>query len=93
MIPLEKAVQRLTSLSASHLKLERRGSLEPGFFADVVIFDPETIQDHATFEDPHQYSTGMVHVFVNGQQVLRDGAHTGALPGRVVRGPGWQEDR
>jgi N-acyl-D-amino-acid deacylase len=93
VIPLEKAVQRLTSLSASHLKLERRGSLEPGFFADVVIFDPETIQDHATFEDPHQYSTGMVHVFVNGQQVLRDGAHTGALPGRVVRGPGWQEDR
>ena len=90
VIPLEEAVHRLTSLPASRLKLERRGSLEPGFFADVVIFDPETIQDHATFEDPHQYATGVVHVFVNGQQVLREGEHTGATPGRVVRGPGWK---
>ena len=90
VIPLEDAVHRLTSLPASHLKLERRGSLEPGFFADVVIFDPDTIQDHATFEDPHQYSTGVVHVFVNGQQVLREGEHTGSLPGRVVQGPGRQ---
>ena len=90
VIPLEEAVHRLTSLPASHLKLERRGSLEPGFFADVVIFDPDTIQDHATFEDPHQYSTGVVHVFVNGQQVLREGEHTGSLPGRVVQGPGRQ---
>ena len=90
VIPLEEAVHRLTSLPASRLKLERRGSLEPGFFADVVIFDPETIQDHATIEDPHQYATGVVHVFVNGQQVLREGEHTGATPGRVVRGPGWK---
>ena len=56
---------------------------------DVVVFDPETIQDHATFTDPHQYATGMLHVFVNGEQVLKDGEHTGATPGRVVRGPGW----
>ena len=90
VIPLEEAVHRLTSLPASRLKLERRGSLEPGFFADVVIFNPETIQDHATFEDPHQYATGVVHVFVNGQQVLREGEHTGATPGRVVRGQGWK---
>ena len=90
VIPLEEAVYRLTSLPASRLKLERRGSLEPGFFADVVIFDPETIQDHATFEDPHQYATGVVHVFVNGQQVLKDGEHTGVTPGRVVYGPGRQ---
>ncbi|MEE8349429.1 MAG: D-aminoacylase [Acidobacteriota bacterium] len=93
VIPLEEAIQRLTSLSASHLKLDRRGSLEPGFFADVVIFDPDTIQDHATFEAPHQYSTGVIHVLINGQQVLREGEHTGVLPGRVVRGPGWQEGR
>ena len=58
-------------------------------YADVVVFDPATIIDHATFEDPHQSSTGVVHVFVNGGQVLRDGEHTGATPGRVVRGPGW----
>ena len=88
VIPLEEAVHRLTSLPASRLKLELRGSLEPGFFADVVIFDPETIQDHATFENPHQYATGVVHVFVNGRPVLRDGEHTGATPGRVVHGPG-----
>ncbi len=55
----------------------------------MVIFDPETVRDHATFEEPHRYATGMVHVFVNGEQVLRHGEHTGALPGRVVRGPGW----
>ena len=61
--------------------------------ADVVVFDPETIQDHATFVEPHQYASGMVHVFVNGEQVLKDGEHTGALPGRVVRGPGWQGER
>ncbi len=93
VLSLEEAIHRLTSLPASHLKLDRRGSLQTGFFADVVIFDPETIQDHATFEDPHQYSTGVVHVFVNGQQVLKDGEHTGALPGRVVRGPGGRESR
>ena len=89
VVPLEEAVRKLTSLPATNLKLQRRGRLAPGYFADIVVFDPATIQDHATFEKPHQYSTGVVHVFVNGVQVLRDGEHTGATPGRVVRGPGY----
>jgi N-acyl-D-amino-acid deacylase len=89
VIPLEEAVHRLTSFPAANLGIERRGALQPGYFADVVVFDPATISDHATFEDPHQYSTGVEHVWVNGTQVLRDGEHTGATPGRVVRGPGW----
>jgi N-acyl-D-amino-acid deacylase len=93
LIPLTEAVRRLTSLPASNLRLVRRGSLTPGYYADVVVFDPTTIQDHAQFEDPHHYSTGVLHVFVNGIQVLNDGEHTGATPGRVVRGPGWQGDR
>lgn len=87
--PLEDAIRKLASLPAENLKLRRRGSLRPGYFADVVVFDPAAIADHATFDQPHQYATGMRHVFVNGVQVLRDGEHTGALPGRVVRGPGW----
>jgi N-acyl-D-amino-acid deacylase len=66
------------------------GALRPGWFADVAVFDPTRIQDHATFEKPHQYATGMKHVFVNGVPVLRDGEHTGAKPGRFVRGPGWK---
>jgi len=90
VIPMEEAIRKLTSLPASNLKIKKRGSLKPGYFADVVAFDPEKIQDHATFEKPHQYSTGMVHVFVNGEQVLANGEHTGARPGRVVRGPGWK---
>src|SRR5437867_700 len=90
IIPLEEAVRRLTSLPAGNLKLDHRGRLKPDYYADIVIFDPARIQDHATFEQPHQYSTGMVHVFVNGVQVLKDGEHTGAKPGRVVRGPGWK---
>ena len=90
IITLQEAVRRLTSLSAENLRIRDRGSLKPGYFADVVIFDPATIQDHATFANPHQYATGMVHVFVNGEQVLRNGEHTGARPGRVVRGPGWK---
>ncbi len=89
LISLEEAIRKLAALPAENLGIDRRGRLEEGFFADVVVFDPETIQDHATFVDPHQYATGMVHVFVNGEQVLRDGEHTGATPGRVVRGPGW----
>ncbi|MEM8961955.1 MAG: D-aminoacylase [Acidobacteriota bacterium] len=89
VIPLEEAIRRLTAWPASNLKLRDRGRLQTGFFADVVVFDPATIQDHATFEEPHQLATGVVHVFVNGEQVLRDGEHTGATPGRVVRGPGW----
>jgi N-acyl-D-amino-acid deacylase len=90
IIPLEEAVRRLTSLPAGNLRLERRGLLRPGHFADVVVFDPDSVTDHATFERPHQYSTGVLHVFVNGVQVLRDGEPTGATPGRVVRGPGWR---
>ena len=90
IIPLEEAVRRLTSLPAENLRIDRRGSLRPGMYADVVVFDPATVQDHATFERPHQFSTGVSHVFVNGVQVLRDGKHTGATPGRVVRGPGWR---
>jgi len=90
LIPLEEAVRRLAFLPAETLKLERRGALRVGNFADVVVFDPATIQDHATFEQPHQFATGMRHVFVNGQAVLRDGTHTGAKPGRVVRGPGYR---
>jgi N-acyl-D-amino-acid deacylase len=90
LIPLEEAIRKLTSLPAANLKLHDRGRLVPGYYADVVIFDPKTIQDHATFDKPHQYSTGVRDVFVNGVQVLRNGEHTGALPGRVVRGPGWK---
>ena len=90
VIPLEEAIRRMTSLPAGNLGLVRRGSLAVGQMADVAVFDPDTVQDHATFANPHQYSTGVVHVLVNGVQVLRDGEHTGAKPGRVVRGPGWQ---
>jgi N-acyl-D-amino-acid deacylase len=89
VIPLEEAIRRLTSLPAGNLKLRRRGVLEPGYHADIVILDAQAITDHATFEKPHQYSTGVRDVFVNGVQVLKNGEHTGALPGRVVRGPGW----
>lgn len=91
IISLEEAVRRLSSLPASNLKLRGRGVLRPGAFADVVVFDPATVADHATFEKPHQYSTGVVHVFVNGTQVLKNGEHTGAKPGVVVRGPGWKK--
>jgi N-acyl-D-amino-acid deacylase len=91
LISLEEAIRRLTALPAANLHLERRGRLAPGHFADLVVFDPATIADHATFEKPHQLATGAVHVFVNGVQVLAHGEHTGATPGRVVRGPGWKE--
>jgi N-acyl-D-amino-acid deacylase len=90
LLTLEEAVRKLAALPAENLRLDRRGRLEEGHFADVVVFDPATVQDLATFEEPHQYSTGMVHVLVNGVPVLRDGEHTGATPGRVVRGPGWR---
>ncbi len=90
IVTLEEAVRRLTHFPAANLKLDRRGSLAPGYFADVVVFDPATITDHATFQQPHQLATGVVHVFVNGVQVLKDGEHTGAKPGRFVKGPGWK---
>lgn len=90
VISLEEAIRKLTSLPAENLRLEKRGSLKVGNFADVVVFDPATIQDNATFEEPHQLASGVRHVWVNGGQVLKDGEHTGAMPGRVVRGPGYE---
>ena len=89
VMPLEEAIRRLTRLPAENLSLDRRGSLAPGYFADIVVFDPERVRDRATFEEPHQYAEGMIHVWVNGEQVLRGGEHTSAMPGRFVRGPGW----
>jgi N-acyl-D-amino-acid deacylase len=91
IITLEQAIHKMTGLPASNLKIKKRVKLAAGYFADVVIFNPDEIQDHATFDNPLQYSTGMSHVFVNGVQVLRDGEHTGEKPGQVVRGPGWIE--
>jgi N-acyl-D-amino-acid deacylase len=93
LLSLEEAVRKMTSLPASTLQIKKRGSLTVGHYADVVIFDPETIRDNATYERPHQYASGMMHVFVNGIQVLSEGQHTGALPGRCVRGPGWRNGR
>jgi N-acyl-D-amino-acid deacylase len=92
IIPLEEAVRRLTTLPAGNLKLVDRGRLAPGYFADVVVFDPNLVTDHATYESPRQFASGITHVLVNGVVVLREGEHTGALPGRVVRGPGYTED-
>ncbi len=88
VITLEEAIRKMTSSVASRLSLRDRGLLDAGKFADIVIFDPETIGDHATFEDPHQLSVGVRDVWVNGQRVLQDGEHTGAKPGRFVKGPG-----
>lgn len=92
VISLEEAVHKLSQLPATNLKIQKRGSLTEGNYADVVLFDPATIIDKATFEDPHQYSEGVKHVFVNGTQVLKDGEHTGETPGRVVRGPGYKKE-
>lgn len=89
VITLQEAVRKMTSLPAANIGIRERGQLTAGYLADIVVFDPDTVQDHATFEKPLQYSTGVQHVFVNGEQVLKDGEHTGATPGRVVRGPGW----
>jgi N-acyl-D-amino-acid deacylase len=90
VVPLEEAIRKLTSLPAATLRIKQRGRLAPGYFADVVAFDPKTIADRATYETPHQYATGVRHVWVNGVQVLKDGEHTGQKPGRVVRGPGFK---
>ena len=93
LVPLADAIRRLTRLPAENFRLEQRGCLDPGCFADLVVFDPATLIDHATFDNPHRYATGVQHVFVNGVQVLKDGEHTGAKPGRVVRGPGYRGGR
>jgi N-acyl-D-amino-acid deacylase len=90
VISLQQAIEKLTSLPASNLKLKRRGLLKPGYYADVVVFDPATVTDHATYDKPHQYATGVTDVFVNGVQVLKNGDHTGATPGRFIHGPGWK---
>lgn len=90
VIPLREAIRKLTSFPAATLRIKERGQLAPGYFADVVVFDPATIADRATYEAPHQYATGVRHVWVNGVAVLKDGEHTGQTPGRVVRGPGWK---
>ena len=90
VIPLREAVRKLTALPADTLRVKDRGRLAQGLMADIVVFDPATIADHATYQQPHQYSTGMRHVWVNGVRVLKDGDHTAATPGRVVRGPGWK---
>jgi N-acyl-D-amino-acid deacylase len=89
IMTVQEAVRRMTSLPASNLKLRGRGSLKVGNYADVVVFDPTLVQDKATFEKSHQYAEGIDHVFVNGIQVLNNGNHTGAKPGRCIRGPGW----
>ncbi|MEM7431445.1 MAG: D-aminoacylase [Pseudomonadota bacterium] len=89
VLSIEEAVRKLAALPVDVLSIQDRGRLLEGHFADVVVFDATRITDHATFAAPHQYATGMLHVFVNGEQVLKDGDHTGATPGRFVRGPGW----
>ena len=88
LISLEQAVYRLTTLPATNLGIKERGALKPVYYADVVVFDPAKVADRSTFEDPHQYSVGVRDVFVNGVAVLRNGEHSGATPGRAVRGPG-----
>jgi N-acyl-D-amino-acid deacylase len=90
IISLQEAIRKLAKLPATNLKINNRGELKTGNYADIVIFNPSTIKDNATFEKPHQYAEGMLHVFVNGVQVLKDGEHTGAKPGQFVKGPGWK---
>lgn len=92
LVPLSEAIRRLTRMPAETWQLTDRGCLAVGCYADIVVFDPDTIIDHATYEDPHQLATGVDHVFVNGVQVLAEGEHTGATPGRVVRGPSYTGD-
>ena len=86
---LTDAIRRLSALPAHNLKLRNRGELNVGDYADIVVFDPATIADHATYDKPHQFATGVRDVFVNGVQVIKNGEHTGAKPGQVVRGPGY----
>jgi N-acyl-D-amino-acid deacylase len=93
VLPLEDAIRKMSGAVADRLLIRDRGLLREGMYADVVVFDPATIQEHATYEKPNQASTGVREVFVNGVEVIRDGRHTGAKPGRVVRGPGWHERR
>ena len=91
LISLQEAIRKLTKLPSTNLKIPKRGELKVGNYADIVIFDPAKVKDNATFDKPHQYAEGMAHVLVNGVQVLKDGEHTGAKPGRFVKGPGWKQ--
>jgi N-acyl-D-aspartate/D-glutamate deacylase len=91
VIPLEEAIRKMSSAVAARLGLRDRGLLQPGCYADVVIFDPQTIGDRATFEDPHQLSVGVRDVWVNGVRVLANGTHTGAKAGQIIDGPGRQK--
>jgi N-acyl-D-amino-acid deacylase len=93
VMPLEEAIRKMTSAVADRLSIRDRGLLRAGLYADVVIFDPQTIADRATFEKPHQLSVGIKAVFVNGTLVVREGRHTGAKPGEIVRGPGYRDHR
>jgi N-acyl-D-amino-acid deacylase len=90
VIPLEDAIRKMSSAVTTRLGIQDRGVLREGMFADIVVFDPATVRDVATFEQPHQPSVGMRHVFVNGVAVVKDGAHTGAKPGHALRGPGYR---
>ena len=91
VISLEEAIKKLTYNPAKTLKIKNRGLLKKGYYADIVIFDKDKIKDFSTFSNSHQFSTGVIHVFVNGTQVLKDGEHTGALPGRFIKGPGYKK--
>jgi N-acyl-D-amino-acid deacylase len=91
LITMEEAIRRLTLLPATNVRIKKRGKLEAGYFADIAIFNPATIKDLATYEEPKQYAEGMVHVFVNGVPVLMEGEHTGATPGRIIRGSGYKK--
>ncbi|MFN2399387.1 MAG: amidohydrolase family protein [Gemmatimonadaceae bacterium] len=91
VMPLEEAIRKMSSAVTTRLSIQDRGVLREGMYADVVVFDPDSVRDNATYEKPHQISTGIRHVFVNGSEVVRDGKHTGAKPGRIVRGPGYRK--
>jgi len=89
-LSMAEAIRKLSSLPTRNLKVPLRGMLKSGYYADVVIFNPATVTDHATFADAHRLASGVNHVFVNGVQVLKDGEHTGATPGRFIKGPGYK---
>ena len=91
VLTLQAAIQKLANLPAKHLKLQKRGELKTGYYADIVIFDPAKVKDNATFEKPHQYADGMVDVFVNGINVFKNGEPTGIAAGRFVKGPGYKK--
>ena len=91
LMPLQQAIYKLAKLPATNINLKKRGVLSVGNYADIIIFDPNTVQDHATYDKPHQYATGVSDVFVNGVQVLKGNEHTGASPGRFLKGPGYRQ--